>query len=418
MFYQTELQYLMRVLQKMHLQALLLTPSDARDYRIDLGFRAFLGLDEDYERAFRHYGLWSKSHTIYRLQDELFCSYIFLILPAGALTQALLIGPYITFEVRKEAVLEAAERFRVPAKRISQMEEYYKSIPLVQNESPLFSLVTAFGEVIWGSSAAFEIVDLNTELTESVKVLPEEEQMPGAEDVMLQMQLMETRYRYENELMDLVASGQTHRSEAMMASYAAKNFDQRLTDSLRNTKNYLIICNTLMRKAAERGGVHPFYLNSVSSEFARKIELISSAEKGQQLMEEIINSYGRLVRKHAMKHYSPIVQKAVTCIELGLENDLSLQALADVLNINPSYLSTLFRRETGQTVTAYVNEKRMQAGARLLQTTRLQIQTVAQHCGISDVNYFSKLFKKQYGISPKQFREQQAHPQVSRQSAT
>ena len=418
MFYRTELQYLMRVLQKMHLQALLLNPGDAQNYQIDLGFRAFLGLEEDYERAFRHHGLWSKSHTIYRLQDELFCSYIFLMLPDSTAAQALLIGPYITFEMQKETIMEVAERFRVPAKRISQMEEYYRNIPIIQTEVPLFSLVTAFGEVLWGSSAAFEIVDLNTELTDTAGVLSEQAQAPGAEDVMLQMQLMETRYRYENELMDLVERGQTHRSEAMMASFMTKNFDQRLTDSLRNLKNYLIICNTLMRKAAERGGVHPLHLNSVSSEFARKIELVSSTEKGQQLLEEIIRSYGQLVRKRTMKHYSPIVQKAVTCIDLGLESDLSLRTLAAVLNINPSYLSTLFRRETGQTVTAYVNEKRMLAGAHLLQTTRLQIQTVAQHCGISDVNYFSKLFKKQYGITPKQFREEAARLQVSRQTAT
>ena len=48
----------------------------------------------------------------------------------------------------------------------------------------------------------------------------------------------------------------------------------------------------------------------------------------------------------------------------------------------------------------------MKSGAHLLQTTRLQVQTVAQHCGISDVNYFTKLFKKAYGVTPRQFREE------------
>ncbi|MBQ6989418.1 MAG: helix-turn-helix transcriptional regulator, partial [Clostridia bacterium] len=71
---------------------------------------------------------------------------------------------------------------------------------------------------------------------------------------------------------------------------------------------------------------------------------------------------------------------------------------------NASYLSDLFHRETGKTITEYVTELRMNHAAALLQKTTLQIQTVAQHCGISDVNYFSKLFKKQYLVTPRQYR--------------
>lgn len=76
-------------------------------------------------------------------------------------------------------------------------------------------------------------------------------------------------------------------------------------------------------------------------------------------------------------------------------------------NLSPSYLSALFSQETGQTLTEYVNEKRVKLAMRLLATTKLQIQTIAQHCGILDVHYFSKVFKKKLGITPKQYRESQ-----------
>lgn len=410
MFYRSELEFLMKVLKKMHLQALLLDPGDPQMESVDLGLRKFLGMEESYEQAFRNHSQWYKENTIYRLQDEFLCSYVFLALPEAPESRALLVGPYITFEMSREGMMEVAERFRIPAWRFPQMEEYYGNVPVVQNEVPLFALFTSFGEVLWGNAAAFELVDLNTELTGFSAVLPEGEEHRGAEDMMLHMKLMETRYNYENELMEMVARGQTHRAEAMLAGFAQKNFEQRLTDSLRNLKNYLIICNTLLRKAAEQGGVHPVYLDRVSSDFARRLEAIPNEEKGQGLIEEMVRAYSRLVRKHTMKYFSPIVQKAVACIEAGLANDLSLSALAGVLNVNASYLSALFRKETGQTVTEYVNEKRMQAGAHLLKTTRLQVQTIAQHCGISDVNYFSKIFKKHYGMTPKQFRSEEKPP--------
>ena len=112
------------------------------------------------------------------------------------------------------------------------------------------------------------------------------------------------------------------------------------------------------------------------------------------------------VYAYNMRDYSPMVQKAVACIEADFAGDLSLAGLAALQNVNASYLSVQFRKETGKTLTEYIRDVRMDAAAYLLRNTRLQIQTVAQHCGISDVNYFSKVFKKHFGVVPRQFREE------------
>ena len=405
MFYKSELNYLMKVLKKMHLQALLLDVDQKNNYQIDFGFRKFLGLEDDYRLAYENRGSWNKENTIYRMRDEFMCSYVFLLLPEAAQTQGLLIGPYTTVSMSREMMMETAERFKVPAKQFQRLASYYEGIPVLENEMPLFAMLTAFGEVLWGDSAAFEVVDINAEVISPIKILPNDSEDRDSEDTMLHMKLMEARYGFENELMDMVAHGQTHRAEVMMKGFSGSSFEERLSDPLRNLKNYLIISNTLLRKAAERGGVHPIYLDRISSDFAKKIEAVPNTQTGRELMGTMVRDYCRLVRKHATKQYSPIIQKAVACIESGLTDDLSLRTLATALNVNASYLSALFSKETGQTVTEYVNEKRMKAGAQLLHATRLQVQTIAQYCGVSDVNYFSKMFKKYYGMTPKQFRE-------------
>ncbi|MBQ8852224.1 MAG: helix-turn-helix domain-containing protein, partial [Oscillibacter sp.] len=169
-------------------------------------------------------------------------------------------------------------------------------------------------------------------------------------------------------------------------------------------KNYCIICNTLMRTAAEQGGVHPVYLDSVSSDFARRIELSRTVEGVQQMMREMVQSYCRLVKKHSMRNYSSVVQRAITYIDADLSADLSLRTLAAAQNINASYLSSLFKKETGETITEHVNKKRIEHAVHLLQSSKLQVQSIAQHCGISDVNYFSKLFKKHMGMTPREYR--------------
>jgi YesN/AraC family two-component response regulator len=162
--------------------------------------------------------------------------------------------------------------------------------------------------------------------------------------------------------------------------------------------------NPLLRKAAEQGGVHPLYIDSVSSDFARRIELLSSTTAAAKMMDEMLTSYCRLVKKYALAQYSIPVRKTLACIDADLTGDLSLSALADMQNISPGYLSTLFKKEVGQTLTDYVNSRRVEQAASMLRSGTLQVQTVAQYCGVPDVNYFSKLFKRYTGVSPKEFR--------------
>jgi YesN/AraC family two-component response regulator len=106
-----------------------------------------------------------------------------------------------------------------------------------------------------------------------------------------------------------------------------------------------------------------------------------------------------------MKGYSPTVQKTLALIDNDLAADLSLKNLAEAQKMSPAYLSSAFKRETGKTLTDYITSERMGLAAHLLETTNLQVQTVAAHCGILDVQYFSKLFKKHTKKTPKEYRE-------------
>lgn len=191
-----------------------------------------------------------------------------------------------------------------------------------------------------------------------------------------------------------------------MSSVSQLNYQKRLADPLRNIKNYCIICNTLLRKAAERGGVHPLHLDRVSGHFARQIETTPTLDKSNHLIGDMIRAYCRLVRTHAGGHYSAVVQKTLTYIDANLSKELSLSGLAELMQITPGYLSSLFHRETGQTLAAHINAQRMKIALQLLGSTRLQVQNIAQLSGFSDPNYFSKQFKRHYGLTPLQYRRE------------
>jgi len=404
MHYDAELRFLRDSFEKCYLKSRIIDASEPFSAWADLGVRALFYTDDIYSRSFSEMLPDMKASVIYKYTDSLMCCYMFLLMP-GEQERILLIGPYLLSDLSEQQVLEGAEKFGLEPRYVQQLKSYYSDIPVLPADSQLFVMLEVFAERIWGGSEKYHVENIENESTGAVSPLFWEKMIKGVDDAAFDMQLMEKRYAFENELMQAVAGGQMNKMERLLGGLTKVRMEQRLTDPVREMKNYCIIMNTLLRKAAETGGVHPVHLNSVSSDFARKIELLVSDLGGRELMKDMFRTYCRLVRKHSISRYSPLIQKVVIQIDGDLTADLSLSALAEKQNVSAGYLSALFKQEMGQNLTEYVNEKRIRQAMQLLKSTKLQVQTIAQHCGIVDVHYFSKMFKKAVGKTPKEYRE-------------
>ncbi|MBO5200781.1 MAG: helix-turn-helix domain-containing protein [Clostridia bacterium] len=403
MHYESELRFFCNTLKKCRIKVSFMGPDDTFEGILDKSFESLFGL-VPLDGTLKDFLGKVDEYTIYKVSTPARLCYVFLLLPAVTPVQAMVIGPFLSRGIDSNVVLEIGERYGVPPHRQRLLEEYYSSLPVVEENSSIFILLETFGEQIWGGSSGFSFVDLNRELAGDAPALSKTAGGEDMESLMVNMELMQKRYDFENELMNIVALGQEHKAARILDALGDMSFERRMSDPVRNIKNYAIIMNTLLRKAAEQGGVHPLYINDISSMFAVKIEQTASVKSLQGLMADMFRGYCRLVRKHSMKNYSPIVRKVITLINSDLSANLTLHTLAESQNISPGYLSTVFKRDTGITLTEYITRERMQRACRLLSTTNLQIQTVALHCGIMDVQYFSKLFKKHIGKTPKEYR--------------
>lgn len=341
--------------------------------------------------------------TVYTGTDWLGCCHIFFLLPQLQPDAIMVIGPFLTEPVTPEQIMEQAESHQVDTREHKRLEQYLASLPILPKTSHLHLMLSTFFDRIWGAgNYTKETVnrDHSQDAPWFLQGLRSEE-----ENILMDMALMEERYAHENSLIEAVRQGQMWKIENLMARITPTAFEKRVSDPIRNLKNYCIITNTLLRKAAEQGGVHPIYIDSLSSAFAMRIEQVSSPAAGPALIVEMAQSYCRLVRHHSTKRYSAPVQKAIIIIDSDLSAQLNLSRLARELNVNSSYLSSLFKKETGLTVTGYILNRRISHARHLLENTRLQIQTIGQLCGFEDVHYFSKLFKKVAGQTPKQYRQ-------------
>ena len=395
-FYRNELQFLCDVLRKSRLSAIVTTLTDF-DSAVEV-----IGTD----------GILSKplvpampeAQTLYHYAVADGLSYRYLLLPEMEIPTILFVGPYLTSAPSHESLAALGVSLGISPSEQARFEEYYTSIPVLYEGNPLFMMITTFCEHIWRNES-FALVDINEMHPISSASINETLHTDRLEDSLVNIKAMDQRYAVENEILYAVSHGQLHKEEQIFSVLRENVFEKRLSDPLRNAKNYCIIMNTLVRKAAEHGGVHPLYLDRVSSAFAAKIESMHDLSENTTLMRELFRSYCRLVRRHSMKNYSLIVQKTILLIDSDLSANLSLKSLAAYQKVSPGYLSTIFKKNTGKTVSEYIQEKRIGHAAFLLATTHQQIQTVALHCGIVDVQYFSKIFKKLTGKTPKEYRE-------------
>lgn len=404
MFYASELEFLRRILGNLHIDTCTVTDGSEFPPKIDRGIRSFLGLKKEYDQFFSESVKNLKPNTILKITDDFFCNYLFLILPETEVKTVFIAGPYVYGDVTREMLEQSAEKFHLPPDLFYQIEKYFGSLPTVTSAKTISSLFDSLGELLWGSIDSFSVQTVASHLPDETDLsrLPSLKEKP--ENPMLAIQILEERYEAERKLMQAVSQGQTHKVEQIINSMSGLVFEKRTENPVRNFKNYLIVTNTLLRKAAEYGAVHPFYIDGISTDFAIRIEKIRTLSEAADMMSELMHKYCALVKKHSMKNYSLPVQKVLMVIDSDITADLSLHKLAEMFSINASYLSSLFKRETGKTLTEYVSQKRIEHAAYLLQTTNMQIQVVAQHCGIFDVNYFAKMFKKYMGKTPKEYR--------------
>lgn len=103
----------------------------------------------------------------------------------------------------------------------------------------------------------------------------------------------------------------------------------------------------------------------------------------------------------------PSVRRLMEAVENDYNKDLTLRNLAEQFCANSVYLGRLFKEETGQTFTMYLNSVRMREAKRLLLETDMTIADIASAIGYASTGYFVNQFKKMFSCSPREYRMKQ-----------
>lgn len=343
-----------------------------------------------------------EADCIYHVKDYYNCFYSFFLFPKEQ--KLFFAGPYLTEEISESAVKALMEELQIPAEQFPQLRDYFNSLPLLPAKHSFDLLLRRLYQALSEGPSPISL-DFDLKESENRQEFLAHHEFVVPKDPLLSMHLLEERYQWEDSFLDAVSEGSSQKALTAAERFASFRISPRSEDSLRNSKNLLIVLNTLMRRTAYEAGVHPLYIDEISGNFARMIEQCRASKDITDIPPYMVRSYCNLVEKRSLSDYSEPIRQILVTIDASLTADLSLKRFAEELFLNTSYLSSLFKKEVGMTLTDYVNHCRLTYAKKLLKSTTLSIQDIALQSGFSDIHYFTRLFRRENHVTPREWRQ-------------
>ncbi|MBE5107534.1 helix-turn-helix domain-containing protein [Bacillus thuringiensis] len=177
------------------------------------------------------------------------------------------------------------------------------------------------------------------------------------------------------------------------------------TSQLRHQKNNGIIAITLATRYAIEGNLPSEIAFSLSELYIQTIEQLDDMYSVNRLIEDALCTFTDRVKEFNAQKYSKIIIACLDYISKNIYNDITLNNLAKSLGIYPSYISNLFKKEVGVSLSEYVQSERIEEAKKLLILTTYSLSEICTWLNFNDQSYFTKIFKKFTNMTPKQYRQ-------------
>lgn len=165
----------------------------------------------------------------------------------------------------------------------------------------------------------------------------------------------------------------------------------------------------LVSRSAIKGGMEEDTAHSLCTLYLKQAEQLEN-EKRLLLRVQMLLDFTRRVHKQK-RAYPPPIFKAMDFIDEHLHENIRLKDIAKAADRNAEYLCTIFQKSTGESLTWYIQKKRVEEARNLLQFSDYSYAEISSYLAFSSQSYFISVFKRHTGITPAQYRQKHFCPQ-------
>ncbi|MBD5103791.1 MAG: AraC family transcriptional regulator [Ruminococcaceae bacterium] len=213
-------------------------------------------------------------------------------------------------------------------------------------------------------------------------------------------------YEREMEFYQSVKMGNIKEVNRLFKPLGGSGFGRLSDDDLRNLKYHLIVTIAFITRYCIEGGMEMETAYNLSDIYILRTDRCVSEEEIRSVHRQVVDDFtGRM---HAIIKKGLYSKPVLICLDLiydNLHNKITLNDLADNVGLSAPYLSKLFHKEVGVTVSQYISQKRVEAAENLLKFSDYSCIEISNYLCFNSESYFIQVFKSYTKLTPKEYRE-------------
>ncbi|WP_400246097.1 helix-turn-helix domain-containing protein [Niallia sp. JL1B1071] len=316
----------------------------------------------------------------------------------------LIVGPTvnstITNDMLKPLLNDSSNKFKNLQKEA--LLNYYNSLPVFSNLKFHQLMAHLYYMIYQKNLDPYKIIENDRSL--KITVLTQEEPYISISSRRQNLSFHHPLI-FEQTLLQHITRG---RKEDFLKNWKLINQDNHFgilaKSHLRHKKNLAISGITLATRAAIDGGLPYETAYTLSDLYIQNIEDIKDSRSVESYMITAMSDFAERVRKERQIKHSKPINNCLNYIFNHLYEEINLTSLGELNDMHPNYLSSLFKKEVGISLSEYIQRSKIEEAKSLLQFSDFSISKISTLLNFHDQSYFTKTFKKYTGVTPKSFQ--------------
>lgn len=343
------------------------------------------------------YPKYSKNDSKIQIVDTEYHE-LYVVLNVTDQGYTVIVGPAIRNKIESGLLTNMLRNSVIPFHKKTNMKEHYDLCKLLNEEKLYYTC--KYIEHIFKEIKEIEIPReneiINQENTDSYFKQKSEYRYND---------FIHSPYFIEQEISNTISNGDIEKTKRVLKEINLTPHAKLASNTLRSYKNSMICSCAFMTRAAIQGGVNPNDAFTLSDAYINNIENLLSIQELESFEQKMAEGFAKKVKEIKANVYSPAILNTIYYIDNHLCEDIQIDSIAKEVYLNPSYLSSLFHKETGKTISEWIKTKRIEEAAHFVLNSNDDIADIALFYNFCSQSYFVQCFKKIMGVTPGEYRK-------------
>lgn len=309
----------------------------------------------------------------------------------------LIIGPMLSSECTKKQAQSLLFHLQLPESKLDALLKWLCSIPLI-NSDRLFGILRLLALTVNGMSEDKVVtIPHPNEIFQSYPISSDPEIVAPVNSNM------------EQDILSYIEYGDVAKLEQLVRFFAPIRISYNDTKVKQLYHDIFLASVLLSSRSAVQGGLDYNIATAMGDKYLETMESLNNPTDITLLIKKMFVDFAKKVsRSNELPTNSILVKQISKEILTHLYEKITPTMIAKNLSMNCSYLCNHFKKETGKTITEYVNELKIHESKRLLKNSQLSLIEISTRLGFSSQSYFHIVFKKLTDMTPQDFRKNNA----------